>query len=356
MYVVIILSSSLFIFSSLNGNDVFAFVKNGTAEELEEQNVTIVIPEGATTEDVAQILYEAGVIKYPWVFEVYANFRIERRSYLTGEYLTGEVTVNPMMNYDTLINTVSDYERTQTGTVRITIPEGLTVNETIDLLVENGVGDKEDYLEALQSFEYEYRFAKELTPDKLSEYRFDTDYSYRLEGYLFPDTYDFYLNENPISALDKFLVNFDRKFEDEFYERCDELGMTVDEIITLASMIEKEGNNAEDYYYISSVFHNRLNNSADFPYLNSDATVQYALGERTGMYGLDTSIDHPYNTYKNKGLPPGPICNPGTEAIYAALYPYETSYYYFYTKKDGETVYSRTYQEHQNYINSDKNS
>lgn len=102
----------------------FAFVKNGTAELLEEQNVTIVIPEGATTEDVAQILYEAGVIKYPWVFEVYANFRIERRSYLTGEYLTGEVTVNPMMNYDTLINTVSDYERTQTGTVRITIPEG----------------------------------------------------------------------------------------------------------------------------------------------------------------------------------------------------------------------------------------
>ncbi len=338
-------------------NDIFAFVKNGTAEELEEQNVTIVIPEGATTEDVAQILYEAGVIKYPWVFEVYANFRIERRSYLTGEYLTGEVTVNPMNNYDELIDIVSDYERTQpTGTVRITIPEGLTVNETIDLLVENGVGDKEDYLEALQSFEYEYRFAKELTPDKLSEYRFDTDYSYRLEGYLFPDTYDFYLNENPISALDKFLVNFDRKFEDEFYERCDELGMTVDEIITLASMIEKEGNNAEDYYYISSVFHNRLNNSADFPYLNSDATVQYALGERTGMYGLDTSIDHPYNTYKNKGLPPGPICNPGTEAIYAALYPYETSYYYFYTKKNGETVYSRTYQEHQNYINADKNS
>ena len=86
------------------GNDVFAFVKNGTAELLEEQNVTIVIPEGATTEDVAQILYEAGVIKYPWVFEVYAKFRIDRRSYLTGEYLTGEVTVNPMMNYDTLIN------------------------------------------------------------------------------------------------------------------------------------------------------------------------------------------------------------------------------------------------------------
>ncbi|MGN1120892.1 MAG: endolytic transglycosylase MltG [Eubacteriales bacterium] len=279
---------------------------------------------------------------------------MSRRSYLTGEYLSGELTVNPMMSYDTLINTLADYERSQSGTVRITIPEGLTVNETIDLLVQNGVGRKEDYLEALQSFEYEYRFCEGLTPEALSEYRFDTDYSYRLEGYLFPDTYDFYLNENPVSVLDKFLVNFDKKFEEEFYERCDDLGMTVDEIITLASMIEKEGNNPEDYYLISSVFHNRLNNSANYPYLNSDATLQYALQERSDLYNLDTTLDHPYNTYKYKGLPPGPISNPGTEAIYAALYPVDTSYYFFYTKKNGETVYSRTFEEHQRYINADK--
>ncbi len=336
------------------GNDVFAFVKDGEAVINPEKNVNIILPEGASTGDVAKILEEAGVIEYPWVFEQYAKFRISRRSYLDGTYLFGEQTVNPMMNYDTLIATLADYERTKKGTVRITFSEGLTVDETIDLLVQNGVGKKEDYTEALQEFAYEYKFAGLLTKESLSKYRFDTDYSYRLEGYLFPDTYDFYLNENPISALNKFLVNFNKKFEEEFYERAEELGMTVDEVITLASLIEKEGNNAEDYYYISSVFHNRLKNSASFPYLNSDASLQYALDERTGLYNLDTTLDHPYNTYKYRGLPPGPICNPGTEAIYAALYPYDTNYYYFYTKKNGETVYSRTFEQHQNYVNADK--
>lgn len=328
------------------GNDVFAFVKDNT-------EITVIIPENADTADVAGILHKAGVIRYPFVFKHYAAFRISRRSYLTGEYLSGEQTVNPMMNYDTLINTLSDYPRSSNDTVRITIPEGLTVDETIELLVKNGVGKKEDYLEALQTFKYEYKFAELLTEDNISEHRFNTDMSYRLEGYLFPDTYDFYLNENPISALNKLLVNFNKKFEEEFYQRCEDLGMTVDEVITLASLIEKEGNNAEDYYYISSVFHNRLKSTA-FPYLNSDASLQYALKEREGLYGLDTSFDHPYNTYVYKGLPPGPICNPGIEAIYAALYPESTQYYYFYTQKNGITVYSKTYEQHQRYVNADK--
>ena len=329
------------------GNDVYAFVKN-------DEEITVTIPEGASTEEVAELLCDSGVIKHPKIFKVYADYRISKRSYLEGDYAVGDVKVNPMMNYDALINAVKGYEKAKVGTVRITIPEGLTVDETLELLEENGVGKKEDYVEALNNFEYEYRFAEGLTKDKISPIRFDTNYSYRLEGYLFPDTYDFYLNENPISAIDKFLVNFERKFEEEFYERCDQLGMTVDEVITLASLIEKEGNNASDYYEISSVFHNRLNNSASYPYLASDASIQYALDERTGAYDINTGLDHPYNTYIYKGLPPGPICNPGIEAIYAALYPEKTSYYFFYTKKNGETVFSRTYEEHQRYINADR--
>lgn len=316
-------------------------------------NIVINIPKNATTKDVSKILKKAGVIEYSGIFNIYANYRIGKRSYLTGEYLHGEHVVTPMMNYDKLLDTLSDYERDVSGTVRITIPEGLTADETIDLLVEKGVGRKENYIEALQNFEYDYKFATELTKENLSEYRFDNETSWRLEGYLFPDTYDFYLNENPVSALDKFLTNFNKKFEKEYYERAQELGMTVDEIITLASMIEKEGNNPADYYYISSVFHNRLN-SSEFPFLNSDATLQYALAERTDMYNLDTDMDHPYNTYKNRGLPPGPICNPGIQAIDAALYPEKTNYYYFYTKRNGETVFSKTYNEHQRVVNADK--
>ncbi len=336
------------------GNDVFAFNKNGKGVLVEDENVTVFIPEDADTADIAKILHKAKVIKYPTIFKMFASFRISKRAYLTGEYLSGNQTVNHMMNYDTLINTLSDYPRSSSGTVRITIPEGLTVKEILELFEKNGVGKTEDYLEALQNFEYDYEFAKLLSKDALSEHRFNTDISYRLEGYLFPDTYDFYLNENPVSAINKLLVNFNKKFEADFYERCKELNMTVDEVITLASLIEKEGNNPSDYYYISSVFHNRLKNSASFPYLNSDATLQYALEQRAGLYDIDTSLDHPYNTYVYKGLPPGPICNPGIEAIYAALYPEKTSYYYFYTKKNGTTVYSTTYEQHQNYVNADR--
>ena len=181
------------------GNDVFAFVKkdangNSVAELREDMNVTVTLPEGATTADVAEILKKAGVIKYPSVFERFAKFRISKRSYLTGKYLTGEVTVNPLMNYDTLINTLSDYERSRSGTVRITFPEGLTVKEILKLFEENGVGRKDDFTDALQNHEYDFKFCKNLTKEKLSEYRFDSNYSYRLEGYLFPDTYDFYLD------------------------------------------------------------------------------------------------------------------------------------------------------------------
>ena len=328
-------------------NDVFAFIKTDT-------EVTVYVPEGATTEDIASILKEADVIRYPKVFTAYAKFRISRRDYLTGNYLAGMHTVNPMHNFDTLIEELSSYERSVTGTVRITIPEGLTVNETLELLEENGVGKKEDFLEALQNFEYEYRYAGMLKQGMIADCRFDTNVSYRLEGYLFPDTYEFYLNENPVSAIDKFLVNFDKKFEEEFYGRCEALGMTVDQVITLASLIEKEGNNANDYYLISSVFHNRLSHSGEFPFLNSDAALQYAAGEHMELEEINTSADTPYNTYINRGLPPGPICNPSLEAIYAALYPEDTNYFYFYTKKNGETIYSRNINEHNNVVAADK--
>lgn len=317
--------------------------------------IVVDIPENATTKDVSRILKDAGLIKYPNIFNYYANDKIKKRSYLTGKYIQGEHILHPMMNYDTLLDTLSDYPRSVSGTVRITIPEGLTVNEILDLFQQKGVGRKNDFIEALQGFEYDYKFVEQLSIENISELRFNTDISYRLEGYLFPDTYDFYINENPISAINKLLVNFNKKFDEEYYVRAEELGYTIDEIITIASMIEKEGNNPNDYYYISSVFHNRLK-SSQYPFLNSDATLQYASEKRSGLYDLDTALDHPYNTYKYRGLPPGPICNPGIQAIDAALYPEKTNYYYFYTKKNGETVYTRTYEEHQRIVAQDKSN
>lgn len=336
---VITVSLLLSFFAIRVGNDVFAFVKP-------DREVTITLDEGATLSDVAKELHEKGVIEYPTVYKMYSKFRISKRSYLSGEFLEGEHVVNPSMNYDQLLLALS-LNKNSKEVVRVTIPEGLSFYEIIDLFIEKGVmteKDKDSYAEAVNEYAYEYKFIEEMEKNS----SITEDRLYRLEGYLFPDTYDFYMGENPVSALDKLLANFNRKFDESWYERADELGYTVDEIITLASMIEAEGDNPEDYAKISSVFHNRLGNSASFPYLDSDATVLYSYqGEKKMLSGGDTkSRVHPYNTYLNKGLPPGPICSPGYEAIYAALYPESTSYYYFLTMSNGETVYSRTLDEH----------
>ncbi len=336
---VITVSVVLSLFAIRVGNDIFAFVKP-------DRDVIVTIEKDATLSDVAKELHEKGVIEYPSIYKMYSRFRISKRSYLTGEFLEGQHTVSPAMNYDQLLAALS-LNRNSKQVVRVTIPEGLSFYEIIDLFIENGVmteDDRDSYIEAVNEYEYDYKFI-----DEMQKHQSVTeDRLYRLEGYLFPDTYDFYMGENPVSALDKLLSNFDRKFDESWYQRADELGYTVDEIIVLASMIEAEGNNPEDYAKISSVFHNRLKNSASYPYLDSDATVLYSYqGEKKQLEGGDTkSRIHPYNTYLNRGLPPGPICSPGYEAIYAALYPESTSYYYFLTMSNGETVYSRNLDEH----------
>lgn len=340
-YLVIVFAASIIF--SINfikiANDVFAFVK-------EDTEIEITIPENASTKQVAKILKENGVIKYPFIYRKYTEFRISRRSYLSGEYLAGTHTVTPSMNYDKLLSELSVIKNSH-EVVRITIPEGYSTKEILKLFEKNGMASADKFTEALNTYEYDFRFMDGLTEHSLSKYRFDKDYSYRLEGYLFPDTYDFYVDENPISVINKLLINFNKKFDISFYDRCEQLGFTVDEIITLASMIEREGNKVEDYGKISSVFHNRLKNSAVYPFLDSDATIQYALGaHKNKLDSSDTDIVNPYNTYKNRGLPPGPISNPGYEAIYAALYPEDTPYYFFLSRNDGVTVYSKTLSEH----------
>lgn len=345
IYLLIVVSISVLFSLTLIkvANDVFAFVKP-------DKEITIEIEEGATLKEVAQILKDAEVIEYPWIFEQFSAYRISKRSYLTSDFTPGEHVLKPNMNYDKIIASlcVSAYDK---SVVRITIPEGYTFNEIMDLFIENGVmkeEDRDDYLTQLQEFEYEYNFITKLGEQGSLD---NEDRIHRLEGYLFPDTYDFYKNENPTAALDKLFDNFEKKFTEDMYERADKLGMTVDEVITLASIIEAEGDSPANFGNISSVFHNRLNDrSGTFKYLGSDATTLYAYRiagyDKKTLGGGETDFDHPYNTYTNIGLPPGPICNPGIEAIYAALYPEDTDYYYFLTMANGETVFAQTLAQH----------
>lgn len=331
VYIVAVLVISVFASWTIIeiANDVFAFVKSDEA-------VTVVIEEEMTAADVAQMLHENGVIKYPTVYELYVRLKDESTDYLVGEY-----EISPSMNYGDL-NDEFTYIANVKEQVRITVPEGYTVDQIIDLLVEHGVGTREDFVAAINEFEYTgYPFLEGL--DEL-----DPERTYRLEGYLFPDTYFFFKDMSEVDAINKFLENFNRKVSVEYYERAEVLGMSMDDLIILASMVQAEGKSLTDFENISSVFHNRLANPRSYPRMQSDATLQYILDKRkTALTADDLKIDSKYNSYLYAGLPPGAICNPGLDAISCALYPAETNYYYFLADGQGNTYFSETNEQHE---------
>ena len=307
-------------------NDVFAFVKTDKAVE-------VVLPDHVTLDNLAEILHENGVIEYPSVFKLYAKVKKDNQKYIGGTY-----TVNPTMNYSFLLAEFK--EKIDYGTIRITIPEGYTTDEIIDLFVSNGIGTRDGFIDVIENGEFDYWFIEELEKNGVSDSRI-----YRLDGYLFPDTYDFYKSSSEKTVINKLLKRFGQIFNKEHREHCALLGYTVDEIVTLASIIEKEAANSSEFFKVSSVFHNRLNNPWTFPKLESDATVVYAIQHETGERDVNLNYDSPYNTYKFDGLTPGPIANPSASAMLAALQPQPTDYFFFYAY-GGTTYFSETKAEH----------
>ncbi len=341
---VLIISAYLSYYIIAVGNDVFALVK-------ESLPVTITIEEDATEDEVAEILVEKGLIEYGWVFKLYLKYRSDEEF----SFVPGEHELSADMNYSNLIQrlTVKYTERIQ---VRVVIPEGFTTDQIIDLFLANGIGTREGYVEAINNYPYKHEFVREL-----EELGYPEERIYRLEGYLFPDTYDFYIDTAEYLVINRLLNNFNTKFwrdyKTEYEEICEGFGMTFDDIITLAAMIQAEGNNALDFEYMSYVFHNRMENSDRYPefkLLQSDATIQYVLdARREDLTVDDLALDNPYNTYIYEGLPPGAICNPGYDAISAALYPSRPEQdgktinaFYFVSNKIGKTYYSSTLSGH----------
>ena len=324
----------------LVGNDVFAFVKPDTAVE-------VVIPENATVDDIADILGEKEIIAYPSLFRLYAKFQgvdgVDDEG--NSVFIPGTYAISPMNNYmQLLLAFQKQYSR---DTVWVTFPEGSTVEEMITVLVdEHGIASREEFITAINEYDYGMDFLEGVS----SEGKY-----YRLEGYLFPDTYQFYTDSNAETVIYKMLANFEAKLsyigDDNCAARLAELGMTLDEVVTLASMIEKEVKYAIDYDQVSSVFHNRLADPANFPRLDSDATTVYAITMETGarpetLGAAELAFDSPYNTRAKRGLPPGAIANPGYEALYCAFYPAKTKYYYFVADNSGYNLYARTGEGH----------
>lgn len=309
------------------------YVETGKIEIPKEQQVEIEIPDGYTASDIADLLHKEGFVEYPWLFKFLSKLNGYNEEYKAGKHI-----ISRELNYEGLMLVLTNTPLAS-PTKDMRIPEGFTVVELLDYLSERSMVDRERFESLCMTKIKKYKFLENV-PDR----------TYPLEGYLYPDTYKIELEWKEEEIVDRLLKEFDSIFRPEWYGRAEELGMTVDEVVTLASIIEMEAKYLEDYKKISSVFHNRLD-SRGFPYLETDASIQYArimagLGRIQLVTFKDLQIDSLYNTYTHQGLPPGPICSPRADAIEAALYPEDTDYYFFFSPPDGTVIYNETLTGH----------
>ena len=308
--------------------DVLGFASN-------DELVNVVVPPGFTMEGITDMLYDAGLIRYRFLFSLYAEFSNAEEKITEGTYM-----LNKNYDYRAIVQGMTARAGIRVETT-VTIPEGLTMAQIFNLLEDYGVCPAGDLWEAATNHDFNFSFLDKATlGDRL-----------RLEGFLFPDTYNFYLDSTPVQAILRMLREFSRRFPDDMAEHAAMMGYSVREIITLASMIEREAGDDEERPRIAAVIYNRLN-SRDFPYLEIDATIFYAIARTNIPFSIE--LDHPYNTYMYEGLPPGPIASPGMASIRAALYPDSTNEYFYALNKHGTHNFFRTYAQHQAFVRSDE--
>jgi len=303
--------------------------------DADDEQVNVTVPAGFSIDDITDMLFDAGLIRYKFLFNLYAGYSNAEEKIIAGSYILN-------MNYDyrALVQGMTARSGVRVET-RVTIPEGFTLAQIFTLLEDYGVCPASDLWEAATNHDFKYHFLDEETLGDRS----------RLEGFLFPDTHNFYLDSTPVQVLNRLLREFDRRFTETYIERAETMGYSIRDIINVAAMIEREAGSDEERPRIAAVIYNRLENN-NFPYLQIDATIYYAIAGTDRPFSIE--LDHPYNTYLNEGLPPGPIANPGMHSIRAALYPDSTNEYYYALNKDGTHNFFRTLEQQQAFIRSDQ--
>lgn len=343
---VLIVGAMLSVFIITGMNDLLAINRTDSSK------VKIEIPENPTLDDVAETLAKNKIIEQPSYFKMFATITKSADDFTQGTY---EISKN--MDYEAIINYLLS-SNNRTDTVKVMITEGQNVIEVANTLKEKGaISSTDKFLElcASDNFDDDFSFLKEI--------KNSSDRYYKLEGYLYPDTYEFYKNEDAESAIYKFLNNYETKINEKRdvngYDRLMTVNKLIeesnskyslDQIMTIASIIQAEAADVDDMYNVSSIIHNRLTANADMGVSN--------LGlDSTKFYPYRSAVDVPdgkgknytskYDTYNKSGLPAGPICNPGMDAILAAINPNDTNYYYFCHDKDGNAYYASTIYEHE---------
>lgn len=298
--------------------------------------VSVEVPKNPTTDQVADVLYSSGVISNPNFFKLYSKI-----TKADGGYTIGTYKIDTDMDYEEIINNLQ-IPQNRVDTVKVTVPEGLNIVEIGALLEKNGVCTSKEFLDAANSPDLnDYSLIKSITNA--------SDRYYKTEGYLFPDTYEFYKQDDPKSVLGKMIYNGSKKLTKTIRDEATAKKMSVDQLLTLASIIQAESADEDDMYSVSSVLQNRLKDGPKHNIFNlqCDSTKYYPYRQKSLVPSSQgANYVSKYDTYTIKGLPAGPICNPGETAIDAALHPKETNFYYFCHNKDKKAFYATTDSEH----------
>lgn len=322
-------------------NDVLAI-------DVSDTDFRVVLNKDMDAYEVIDELGKKDLINNPMFCKLFAKLmKLDTRTDASGNkkqivFPAGTYFLNSAMGVEGMLLEIRS-NGVVSNTVKVTFPEGYNIDQIAAKLDDSGVCSAEAFFKAIDSEEFygDFEFLSSIT-EKEMRYRV-------LEGYLYPDTYEFYIGESPTSVIERFLKNFENRWNDTYAAKAKELGYTVDEIITIASILEKEAFDAAQMPVIASVLYNRLESSS-FPFINCDSTAKYIENFKDSLEAQGKYADYMkvYDTYQKTGLPIGAICCPGADAIHAALHPENSDYYYFLHDAEGKIYLARTSAEHQN--------
>ncbi|WP_075982397.1 endolytic transglycosylase MltG [Bacillus massilinigeriensis] len=337
--IVLIVTIAIFIIAGSLTLGGYIYIKSALKplDKNDNKNISVEIPIGSSTSGIAQILEDKGVIKNAHIFKYYVKFRNE------SGFMAGEYKLKPSMTLPQIINRLKTGKLMEKVVFKMTIPEGKQLDQIADIIAEKTNRDPDEIFKQLNDKKY-IKSLMDKYPSLLTEEILDENIKYPLEGYLFPATYPFYKENPTLDEMVTYMLDKTSEVINEQMGLMEKKKLTAHEVLTMASLIEEEATEKVDRDQISSVFYNRL--KLNMP-LQTDPTVLYAQGKhKERVVYKDLEVDDPYNTYKNVGLTPGPISNAGEISIEAAINPAKTDFLYFLATADGEVLFSKTLDEH----------
>ncbi|MEH7354211.1 endolytic transglycosylase MltG [Neobacillus drentensis] len=337
--IVLIISILMLLFIVLIGGGGYFYIQSALKplDSSSKKQKTVEIPLGSSVTGIAEKLEANGIIKNAKVFKYYVKLKNE------GGFMAGDYQLSPSMDVPEIVSRLKTGKVLAKASFKITVPEGQQLKEIAAIMAKATNQKEDDVFNKLNDKE----FIKTLMakyPDILTDEIMHSTVKYPLEGYLYPATYPFYKPNPSVEEMVTAMLDKTRNVLSDYTEESNKKKLSIHQLLTMASLVEEEATEKADRKMIASVFYNRMKKGMP---LQTDPTVLYAQGKhKDKVLYEDLEVDSPFNTYKNKGLPPGPIANSGKMSIEAALEPAETDFYYFLATAEGEVIFTKTLDEH----------